>query len=999
MSKRKILLCYLIAAASLVFPLFAENKVIFLQQYYHLDENFWSFKLDTTQGPLEIRLLTPKFKSRSMDYALALHIARAMKQEKNFQPVDSFKVDLSNDQDLQPELQKSWELTDRTKEWYNELDGFLDKGPVPKGVIIAEVNSASSIWKGLSKIKGWFRTSKDTIPHSNTLSAPWNEKEWQVHLLEKGIYQDAFTYLSTQALQTDETPFVAEKECRGSYQFVLHNQELRLEPIHRTTDRDIPRMIAAIEAYRTYLKRTFAWRILDGVDSLFEQELDHYSSIFSDNQNHEEQLFGYLKGSIGIDFDEMIKNHQPLLPDHVFKCNVSVNNIEMPQVESLFLRLSRILKTADFKDDILLGSSDQFLRFLETLNISSSFSLREIRGIYCSFKKFSQLSPMTSRSFKNYLDSFVFTPDYEQAGFGEKIRDLTPQAFHRLMEIVFVDTGLLDKDLENPLLPERFFTGRKIVHLGICGYKTMGDKDQYDPCRNLFELLHLYHPLVEGNEATLHELLAFVISKKSLWSHYPPRSSERSEPHERRVARLLPFPDKNGEKLWYYVDGLLNDGNGDLNYVLVPACKGYVERVGEHPTISKRSPLIKLYRSTASDPEAESSLDSLLANTNPEKIGSLDFEAGDEYEMTYFGRCTMPLWAGYLIAGDMNRATQSFKTLYPFKEKASPSLIPYEDKIYILLQFMVWQKFQIQPQDPTLLKKEMEQILNQFAHLVGGAEFKYYLSRSIQGMEWEKQKIAQDILFVGHSLGGVLAQSGLYHFGPEQNRIPLYGCVYRCIAYDTPGVTHHEANQFLKFGRDHKNLLLTFKQYWEIQYQLEYGDLVPQVGQCFLGVQGYRPNLDESWLKITATLCKPRSSTQDLILTTMPTHGRRFNHAQLSTDYERLSVSVAELDELKSNWVLSSALREKFGYEWSIPRLTETFRRTIPGNFAFAYFWTKKQARSLFSSNNLDTDKDRVVFCTYKGKGIPRGYVNEPSYPRDLIGLLQADSQIEENVK
>lgn len=976
MSRKTIFLSFFFLILYLGNSVFAEENRISSVPLYRLDETLWSFH----QDGLEIRVLTPGFNCRAVDYQLACRIADSFKKDKEL-------VDLSNEKNILPELQQTWEMIDITKKWYDDLDVFFGEGFDPESVRVIQIKPSSWFQRGLFSIKSWFGNDTGSLL---SFYLPWDEKGWESHVLEDGLFNDPFTCLASQALQKDETPFVTDKACRGSYRFIIRDQKLMLEPIKKTEDEDLRDSIAAIEAYRAYLKRTFAWCILDGVENIFEQELDTYASIFENNKNQEEQLFGYLKYSMGIDFDDLIKNHQPLLPDHVFKCNISVNNVEMPQVESLFLRITKQLKLTIFSDKVVLETPLQFFNFLKELKVSSYFSLKEIRGLYCSFKKFSGPFPLTSKSFRAFLDSFTFIEGQQQSGYGEKIRDLTPDAFHRLMEILFVDTGLLEAPSDGDSFSERFFTGRKIIHLGITGYKTMGDRDEYDPCRNLFELLHLYRPLIKANETILQEVLPIVVAKKSLWSHYPAKSIPVHR--ERRVARLLPFPDYQGEKRWYYVDGLLNDGKGDLNYVLVPACKGYLEVPGGHHAVSKRSPLIKLYRSTASDSEAESSIDSLLADTNPEKVGSLDFRAGDEYEVTYFRRCTMSLWTGYLIIGEIKEAVKAFKEIPFFKDKKSKVLSSQEDKKHLLLQFIVWQRFQIQGGDLKKLELLSQEDLNLFIQEVGTVEFECYLTESIQGMEWEKQKIAQDIVFIGHSLGGALSQSGLYHFGPEQNRIPLFGCHYECIAYDTPGVTKDEAEQFLKFGRTHKALLLALKQLWKIKYQFEYEDLVPQGGSCFLGIPGYDPKIDESWLNITASVCRPFSSAQDIILTTQPTHGRRFNHAQPSIDYQRTALTIPELNRLKENWTLSGSLRKKFGYEWTVPKMTETLRRTVPGTFAFTYFWIKKQATSFFSPENLETDKDGVIFCTYKGRGAVRGYIHETTLPPDLVGLLEANS-------
>ena len=236
----------------------------------------------------------------------------------------------------------------------------------------------------------------------------------------------------------------------------------------------------------------------------------------------------------------MLHESKPLLPDHVFKCNIATCNIEMPQVESLYLRLNHLkelLAKEKMDKGTIFLSTKAFLSFFDekvgygdaVYGFPDLFSFKETRGIFESFKQFANGAPLSVGKFLDFVDSFDrYVEDYGAEGYGEKIRELRPEAFQRLMEILLVDTGLADGNQPPAQAPSPFFTGRKIEHLAVCGYKTMGDRSVYDPTRNLFELLHVFShlsramppvsvPPVVPVESRLHELLAHVVVKKSLW--------------------------------------------------------------------------------------------------------------------------------------------------------------------------------------------------------------------------------------------------------------------------------------------------------------------------------------------------------------------------------------------------------------------------------------------------------------------------------------------------
>ncbi len=964
-----------------------------------LDETLWSLSTPPSDPIREIRIATPGFGNRTQDYELASRVARAV-GESSLDNLIANGVDFSAVTDIDPALRTQWQVKDVTAGWHEELQRssslyywtyHVFYTPFPSvRVRHVEIKPASK-WTRLSSYMGdkfrsvgsWFGWKASPVAQGN-YTRPLNEE--RSHLLQHGLYQDSFTQLAAEALRADETPFVAEYAAQGSYRFILRDNQIHLQPLNAAcTPEEIK---GAVQAHLSFLRATFGWRILDNI-ATFAQELTEYPRIFSEASDPEEQFLGYLKCTLGIDFAEMLEQGSPLRPDHVFKCNIAANNIEMPMVESLFLRLRHLKefeRQQGFGDTVPLATALQFDQFLER-HVPRLFSLREIRGIYCSFQSMYP-NNLDSASFKTYLESFKYANGYANVkGMGEKIRDLTPESFHRLMEILYVDTNLANPESTQ----EDFFTGRKITHLAISGYKTMGDKNIYDPCRNLLELFHLFPQMHGSNEDRYRELLTFIVAKKSLWSHYPLRPMEQLDPtngHKdrvRRVGRLLPLPSVGDEKRWCYVDGLLNDGNGDVNYVLIPVAKAYLQTPGRPVRDSKRASIIKLYRSTASDPEAERGIDSVLADTNPRTVGSLNFSVGKDYETTYFGRSTMPVWAAYLVIEDVDQAVQYFgKSPQTPRTKDMVTQTTEREKRQLLnrvLSRQILAKHQYTGISELTAEQRAERLIKDLEERLEKGAFSHYLNRTVEGLEWESPKLAQDVIFMGHSLGGALTQSALALFGAQNARVPLFGCKYKCYAYDTPGIAQKEAQAFLEFGRLHQTLLGSINQKWEIHYQLEYKDIVPQGGASFLGASGYNIDSDASWLDVSGHIYRPLSTATDLAITTSPTHGRRFHQAVEGTDYAKDDLSAQELAALKANWFfLPDGLRAKVGYYVTSPVLSnKLFREGLAGHAVHYYFRLKRRWTHFHAPAAYELDKDGVLFVPYKGK--TKGFYLQDTHP------------------
>jgi len=901
-----------------------------MESLYRLDEKQWSF----SRAASEIRLISPGFSDRSADYKLA------MKAKEHLEMGGSGPFDYQKKGKDFPCLSGKWKLRDATREEYRrfQIGSLFYKRDFPQpGVQVLKIEPDSLIHSLSLQLQRYFPCLARAPTARIRLELPYTPGESEI--LKQKLFSDPFTRLASQALQRHETPFVSEKECAGSYHYALENGTLSLA--HRDLGASPLGKMSALLAYRDQIRRSFEWRTIRCTEEGLRSDLASYPEAFDTKRprSREEQYLGYLKETFGIDFDAMVKKGEPLLPDHVYKCNIAANQIEMAYLESFYARLDACLKQALKNGGAQpLSTIHHFFTLFKELGIAERFSLKEIEGIYRSFSKHSQVK--TAASLAAFLDSIELLPFLKRNLFGEAVRCLTPEAFHKVMEM------LCDFSVN----PEPFFTGRKITHLAICGYKTMGNRNVFDPCRNLSELLHIYPALRKGSRESHNELLAHVVAKKALYQSYPWKFAVGET--EWRVGRLIPFGDEGALSRWYYVDGYLNDGSGDINYVLIPACKGYLEagcpKKRECVAHEKRLPLIKLYRSTASDKEAESSTESLLADLNPKRVGSLDFSRGDQYERPYFQKCTMPVWVGYLVAGNVEKAAACFLEASRLRSREEIGAYGKEEN---LVRFLAWQK--------KGTHRNAAALFDSFKRKVGEERVRHFFTRTAAGSEWAKEnKVAQDIYFIGHSLGGALAQASLHHFGPLGERIPLVGCNFHCFPFQPPGgVTDEEAEQFLEFGRKHKDLIQALGQRWKIDYLFEYQDFVPQGGPQWLGVS-QDPARDEKWLEVRGTIFTPLSTAKSQEMTTLATHGRRFHGTVPENEYRSEPLSPEELFTFKTSYWLPDPLRKKFGYAISIPRLTEDLRSGFASRVLFSVLWVQKKWND-WKGNTSRPDSDR----------------------------------------
>lgn len=834
-----------------------------------LDDDLWTFPLpplpETQEGWKEIRIQTPSLiDSPSSRYRLAHLVAKALDKIKNdiqTRLENGFTLKISNNG---ADLEGRWWIRIRPEEW-GLWARFWQSLPYTHKMKDWSVRTIEIIKEDsnsfLSQVTALF--SRNLVSINEPLPLPKLETTYRTDLsleaqLQQPSFSDPFTQLASQAFQTVERHFVSEYPMRGNHRFLYEGDTLKLKEFFSST-------------FSPKEKEENKKAVL----AFFHFALQEYGKEHVD----------YLQYAFGFNFEEMMEKGEPLLPDHVFKLNIGVNNIEISHVQQLYEKFSNLHRELEIneknKDEGIGWNREQLGK------TPHHFSIRELRGLHNLLKN-EKASWPTLGELSSFLNRFLGTSTPAE------VKKLSPEKFNQL-------AGILMPSEEDR---ERCFTGRKIRHLAILGYKTMGDYSVPDPARNIFESLHIYSDLEKAEDwLNFYELITHVVCKKELFSAHPP-SPRYPEKPEWHVGRLIPAPASvSGEKRWFYVDAMTDDNEGDLNYVLLPACDHYVRE-------DRALPFIKLYRSTASNREALDSVDSIAADFNPYgSPGSLHPEKGDGYEFPYFHERTIPLWVGYIL--HIGNLLQN----------------PVEDekKILGLLKTAIEEY----KKGFRYLSKERARFISTLQANTDPTEVYSLLYQEADRMrELPSYKTAQDIIFCGHSLGGALAQFGMNYFGSHRNRIPCPRYNFVCFEIDGPAANTKDDREFMQFGRCHSEVIRGLGQNWRITHRFEYGDIIPLAGESHQGTTGYDKEMDEEWLTMDVHVFKPLEEAKALEILTAPTHGRRIGQAEESRDYTMMPLSPADLWTLDHAWKLNPRLRFAYGFPVVLsPKLVEVSRR------------------------------------------------------------------------
>ncbi len=864
------------------------------KRLYRLDNSTWSYDCEALQNAdlKEIRVSVNDVQAEHA-FTIANCVATIFEQNPSNITLESLSkgIDIRiTKENVSHPIHGKWTIAAKKTQasWYQSFSSIFPflRTITPKNIVEVTVSKApESVWNKVSSLFSSTIACEHAKISKKIFQKPIETQlSWEKSVCIDG-FLDPFTELATKCLTTVEPHFVMEQAHTGSWRFAFNPQKDTL-----------------------LLKKI-------SCNTLNKEELQEYQeenrAVVTYFKNYLENEFGpwfvsFLAENYDINLKKMADEGLPLYPDHVSKCNIGVQNIEISHADQLLQKLRAFnerLQTDLNPNHSSITLSNAFQTVMTEGSIA--FSHREIRGLL--------------RQVQNHK-SFESREEITLVDIQEYLHDLLQES----SEVVLTNTSsricsqIISMLVATHEERERAFTGRKIRHLSIMGFHTMGNKQIACSARDMFELLHIFPDMQKKQEwPDYYELLGHVVAKKSLYRKSPKLHPEDKE-EKWHVGLILPSPTSStGETRWYYNNEFVDDGCGNVNYMILPVCNKCEGM--RHP-----EPAIKFYRSTASDHNAMNWQDSLQADLNPYgSPGSLNPDVSYRYEKEVFHKRTIPLWVAYGMAAfklleeydkleeGSYTATSTKTTIDEYLTKSVSTLTTYFDTFYPR------EKQTYLPYIEQLLKerkyKELQECIAWIAN-------KYD--------ELPQNKIAQNMAFVGHSLGGGLAQFSTYFFGTRVDRIPLPGCFFTCYSSDGPAIDTDKDTAFMNFGRSNKKLLELLGQKWKIFHQFEYGDFVPQAGGSHLGTNGYDKKEDASWLDFRARVFRPLPTAEALSITSAPTHGRRIGTATSGKDYVTTNLTAGEVYQFDHSYFLNGSLANVFGYVLlRSPKVTEQVRQ------------------------------------------------------------------------
>lgn len=556
-----------------------------------------------------------------------------------------------------------------------------------------------------------------------------------------------------------------------------------------------------------------------------------------------------------------------------------------------------------------------------------------------------------------------------------KLTCLTPEIVYRMN----IGTSIQEeKDLPNPFLDEEYekiFTGRKL-HGRISAWYTDGDDTLYKPWVDQQEFLQTCRKIPNRSWDCFYEDLAFILCKK----HLHLKNSDGSY----RVGIMIPSPVQG---LYYKVTSWTHNSYGIFSYTLE----------------GEGLPAIKLYRSTSSSPYNLDGLSSYKNDFNP--LNSPGYEGAqylEEFEQEFFNKRTIPAWVGYLYQNSLEKAQKAFNDQLDFTSK-KPSLKQFIRKhasdftrlaslvddhpLVQFIRFDGWSTWSFLSYLRKIVRNnldetsyEAKEVMRFLAEIPEAKELldlwnkpiKQLPKRTFESIEEMLEyarsiketvefKIEQDLVFVGHSLGGACAQKFLVQYIAEKGRIPLPKHKISARIFDDPAINDEDNELFIQFGNEHAELLE--KSSFEIIRRQEAGDIVPLSGETHLGATQNPERL--TWLTFDAAVLKASSKAKaSEIRDYICAHARMFAAAPLtdykSTPYDPLT--QWDFDHNTKKWIeLSKTWKLPF---WFNPEFAERVRTYLSAAGRSGFFNT---ALGLPNPPDDTAHGDWKSFCNSNG--------------------------------
>jgi len=675
-----------------------------------------------------------------------------------------------------------------------------------------------------------------------------------------------------------------------------------------------------------------------------------------------EDKIRYIEHLYKFKFSEMISENKPLTPEHVFRVNMGVTNVEIQDVQHFYNKLQHIYRSY---------THDEFNRNVKELTGSEKKALVKMMGVQGDAQMVQ--SDLVFWFFGQFMD--------------KTFEMLSSSQIESLAESLVVQGSEREIAL----------TGRAIQDL-IVGSYTDDPLTEYKPWLDQQHLIQSFEEYEGGtNWPAFHEMLAFVIVKMHLAREHPTETY--------RVGALIPTPlGPDGKQHWYKVTSCVSSGT--FSYTL--------EGVGNDSLL----PPIKLYRSTSTSPYAMHGHESVKNDLNPfNSPGYLGMGLGDQYEESFFTKRTIPVWVGYTMDAEsrLDKHNEPLEDVVESLQKANQTLVECSIKSHqpkgmkdilrshdSILMDILQSTLGITHILPAVFNLEREgglsklptlltELANRYIHnpasvpsgqlkkdgenlnvllkmlcekqkltpgqkttveeLIKDIEFhiitpekalgaykarsaevnkKYEHLKQLKGRmeasqdanvkksiarEWTKtllelateqnehpdQKKKDDLVILGHSLGASCSQINIHHFITAKDRMPLPGHKVEMHGYDGPGINSDDNQAFKTFGNRHAGLLKNHKITFDIHHSQEAGDFIPFGGQEHLGSGCDKEEAAklEAWMKFkTEVFERLPNPKHKSIARSSDVHATRYHSGKKDIDYK-----LTEIDSLTQGLV------------------------------------------------------------------------------------------------
>lgn len=721
----------------------------------------------------------------------------------------------------------------------------------------------------------------------------------------------------------------------------------------------------------------------------------------------------------GIDLQRMIKQGEPLTPEHVYRLNIGLARVDRDDLEDLVSKLPS-LKSACEKatqtqtaGEVLqeVGLPLRYLHAFELEGSSGSEDDTESSG--------SEMSAADSAEL--FLDWISFIDPLPKT-----LSECTEAELQELMRPFHLDE----------LAFERSLTGRKIHKPLQSGYTTaeLGKEKLWVDHQ---ELAQVFRQMQTTDSWDLWlEKLDHVVVKANLL--------DGNDETGYKLSTIIPAPvSADGHPRWYQVTRLVSNGHGVFTYTIVP--------LGADSSL----PSIFVARSTASSEYAFHGTESLLNDLN--SLNPPGYEGqilNAPYDAEFFKDYTIPKWVGYL---EVARTAKEQDEVYSNLRKANFALhdafikkhetktlqavireydwllnrigleLAYSDlvtsylgiykkmlKVYAADEHISHDQM---VQDATALKVQLEKCIEKVAdhyvvkgiyhliaeldsHVITNAQdtvrdalykkacdgffgeldrlqtsaelaYKHGYSDQIPDIlkQWQaalyakakddgellEQKKKHGLIVTGQSLGGAISQVALVRQLALQERVPVTFVENYTIS--SPGIRHEDQERFIAYAERTGELRSKLGSEIKITHLTEAGDVVFLAGEGHLGAAHTNDEAESIARSVVF-----RGEVREMIPGAMEyttVHETQFMHATPGTHYDVhliTSKDLAKIDDAKYVISKNAAEKKKLQKEHESYKNRFKYSRVLDGEFL-----NKVAKNSLLIRRHLDQKRKKAT--------------------------------------